>query len=98
MRTQLPGAADLGVDECRAYVLSGSVGAAINFFAISFDTLNLATFFAGTRTASPVIGFRPMRALRVWTEKVPNPRSSTRSPRLKAAAIECRISSKISSP
>ena len=48
--------------------------------------------FSATRTPSPVRGLRPTRASRRLTEKAPNPRSSTRSPRASAGVA---ISSKI---
>jgi hypothetical protein len=43
--------------------------------------------FSETWTLSPVRGLRPTRASRRFTEKAPKPRSSTRSPRARAAAI-----------
>ena len=38
-----------------------------------FPALNDATFEAATAMLSPVCGFRPCRAARSFTEKVPNP-------------------------
>ena len=41
----------------------------------------------GTRTASPVLGLRPSRALRLRVRKLPKPRNSTLSPCLKASVM-----------
>jgi hypothetical protein len=42
---------------------------------------------SGTETVAPLRGLRPARALRCFTENVPKPRSSTRSPRASAAEM-----------
>ena len=38
-----------------------------------FPGLNIGTFFAGTTTLSPVLGFLPFLAFLCLTEKVPKP-------------------------
>src|SRR5438093_2199808 len=50
-------------------------------------TLKKGTRFSGTLTASPVLGFRPFRELRCRMRKLPNPRSSTLSPLLRASVM-----------
>jgi hypothetical protein len=45
-----------------------------------FPAENLGTFAAGIRSASPVLGFRPSRAFRLATVKVPKFTSETRCP------------------
>src|SRR5271169_6255293 len=54
-------------------------------FLSSFPGVNLATLRAAILIVAPVCGFRPLRALRCETEKVPNPIRATRSPFLRAA-------------
>src|SRR5262249_46062411 len=49
--------------------------------------LNLADFDAGISMASPVLGLRPVRALRSETWKVPKPESVTLSPFRSAATM-----------
>src|ERR1700686_992919 len=58
---------------------------------ISLPVLKNGTLFWSTGTCAPVRGLRPARAGRCFTEKAPKPRSSTRSPRAKAATISSRI-------
>ena len=48
---------------------------------------------AGTSTGSPVLGLRPVRALRCRTLKVPKPRSSIPSPRASASFAASRKAS-----
>ena len=48
---------------------------------------NLATFLAEILMGAPVCGFRPVRALRPATEKVPNPTRVTRPPFFKSPWI-----------
>ena len=48
---------------------------------ISLPVLKNGTDFCSTETWAPVRGLRPVRAGRCLTEKAPNPRNSTRSPR-----------------
>jgi class 3 adenylate cyclase len=43
------------------------------------------------RTNAPVRGFLPVRASRNFAKKLPNPRSSTRSPRAIAAVISAKM-------
>src|SRR5262249_48873592 len=50
-------------------------------------TLKNGTRFSGTLTLSPVFGFRPLRELRCRMRKLPNPRSSTLSPRPRASVM-----------
>src|SRR6266536_5729717 len=50
-------------------------------------TLKNGTRFSGTLTASPVLGFRPLREFRCRIRKLPNPRSSTLSPLLRASVM-----------
>jgi hypothetical protein len=45
-----------------------------------FPAENFGTLAAGIRSASPVLGFRPSRALRLATVKVPKFTSETRCP------------------
>jgi hypothetical protein len=58
---------------------------------ISLPVLKYGTAFFSTETVTPVRGLWPMRAGRRLTEKVPNPRSSTRSPRVRAAMISPKM-------
>src|SRR2546430_259972 len=58
---------------------------------ISFPVLKKGIAFLGTETIVPVRGLRPVLAARILTPKVPNPRSSTRSPRAMALVISPRI-------
>jgi hypothetical protein len=53
--------------------------------------LKYGTVFSSTWTVSWVRGLRPIRALRRLIVKAPNPRSSTRSPRARAAVIWSKI-------
>src|ERR1700730_11920425 len=53
----------------------------------SFPGLKYGTFFGGTSTLSPVLGFRPFRGSRLRRRKLPNPRSSIFSPRCKASMM-----------
>src|SRR6266498_2462256 len=50
-------------------------------------TLKNGTRFSGTLTASPVLGFRPLREFRCRIRKLPKPRSSTLSPLLRASVM-----------
>ena len=63
----------------------------------SLPALKNGTAFSSTGTASPVRGLRPVRASRRLTVNAPNPRSSTRSPRARAAVISLKIVLTISS-
>ena len=54
--------------------------------SISLPVLKYGTAFSSTWIVSWVRGLRMMRALRCFTVKAPNLRSSTRSPRARAAA------------
>src|SRR6516225_7711871 len=47
---------------------------------ISLPVLKYGSAFAGTNTAAPDRGLRPLRALYRFVENAPKPRSSTRSP------------------
>jgi hypothetical protein len=58
---------------------------------ISFPVLKKGTTFWPTETRVPVRGFLPARACRIFTKKLPNPRSSTRSPRAIAEPISAKI-------
>jgi hypothetical protein len=58
---------------------------------ISFPVLKKGRALFATATAAPVRGLRPVRASRSLTEKAPNPRSSTRSPRRRAWTISSNI-------
>src|SRR5439155_5021594 len=53
----------------------------------SFPTLKNGTRLACTATSTPVLGFRPSRACRCFTTKLPKPRISMRSPRVSAWAM-----------
>src|ERR1700730_3650265 len=53
----------------------------------SFPGLKYGTFFGGTSTLSPVLGFRPFRGSRLRRRKLPNPRSSIFSPRCNASMM-----------
>src|SRR5581483_10514139 len=53
----------------------------------SFPTLKKGTRLAWTATIAPVFGFRPSRARRCFTTKLPKPRISMRSPRVSAAVM-----------
>ena len=46
----------------------------------SLPALKCGTYFFGTKTFSPVLGFRPVRGGRKFSPKLPNPLISTRSP------------------
>ena len=63
---------------------------------ISLPALKDGFVFSSTWTVSWVRGLRPMRAGRCFTVKAPNPRSSTRSPRARAAVIWSKIVATIS--
>jgi hypothetical protein len=66
------------------------------FWTSSFNSLlglKNAILLAGTLTAAPVLGLRPVRALLSRVLKLPNPRSSTLSPLRKARTILSKISS-----
>ena len=52
----------------------------------SLPGLKYGTFFGGTSTLSPVLGFRPLRGSR-RRRKLPNPRSSIFSPRWSAVMM-----------
>lgn len=52
--------------------------------------LNLGTRAAGILMVLPVLGFRPFRAARFATEKVPNPTSETRRPFLSESRMAQR--------
>ena len=58
---------------------------------ISFPVLKKGTAFRPTKTNAPVRGFLPVRASRNFAKKLPNPRSSTRSPRAIAAVISAKM-------
>jgi hypothetical protein len=60
---------------------------------ISRLCLKKGVFFSGTWTAAPVLGFRPTRSSRTFTENEPKPRNSTRSPRANAATISSKTAS-----
>src|SRR6516165_7889019 len=74
---------------------SGSVGqpspGRLRRSRISLPVLKNGTHFLSTATWAPVRGLRPVRAGRCLTEKAPNPRNSTRSPRDIAAIISPRM-------
>ncbi len=53
-------------------------------FFNSSPGVNFTTRFAGSLIALPVCGFRPLRALRCETEKVPKPTKVTRLPFFRA--------------
>src|SRR5262249_22452898 len=53
----------------------------------SFPTLKNGTRLACTATRAPVLGFRPSRAWRCFTTKLPKPRISMRSPRVRACVM-----------
>ena len=53
----------------------------------SAPALNFATFLAAILISAPVCGLRPVRALRLLTENVPNPTKITLSPFFKASAV-----------
>ena len=58
---------------------------------ISLPVLKKGTTLWPTETRAPVRGFLPSRAWRRFTKKLPNPRSSTRSPRAIAETISAKI-------
>src|SRR5262249_46055352 len=70
---------------------SPDTGSRFSRSRISLPVLKNGTLFWSTGTWAPVRGLRPARAGRCLTEKAPKPRSSTRSPRAKAATISSRI-------
>ena len=78
------------VPRLRRMLCRGAV-AAIEPRSISLPALKDGFVFSPTATASPVRGLCPMRALRCFTVKAPNPRNSTRSPRARAAVIWSNI-------
>lgn len=47
--------------------------------------------FSGMETGAPVLGFRPALGARRFREKLPKPRTSTRSPRASVPAMAARI-------
>src|SRR5438094_4073224 len=55
--------------------------------ASSFPTLKNGTRLAWTATSAPALGFRPSRAWRCFTTKLPKPRISMRSPRVRACVM-----------
>ncbi len=57
----------------------------------SLPALKWGAHFSGTGTLSPVFGLRPILGGLYVREKVPNPRTSTRPPLIKASAIESKI-------
>ena len=59
-----------------------------------FPALNPGTFAAGIITFSPVAGFRPSRAGRFLTSKVPKPRREAFSPAFKASTMEDNVASR----
>ena len=61
---------------------------ALSWSRISLPARKYGTYLPGTLTASPVRGLRPSRAGRYFTEKLPNQRTSTRIPRLRAQTID----------
>ena len=62
-------------------------------FSSSFAGLKCGTLLSGTSTRAPVFGFHPTRAP-LWCDlKLPNPRSSTLSPRFSAPAMPAKIAS-----
>ena len=65
--------------------LTGSTGP--TFSRRSFPALKNGTLLEATRTASPVLGLRASRALRLRARKLPKPRNSTLSPSLKASVM-----------
>src|ERR1700685_3809930 len=73
---------------------------AIPSFTRSFNSLlglKKGIFFAGTSTFSPVLGLRPMRALRWRVRKLPKPRISILSPARKDRTTLSKIASTITS-
>src|ERR1700722_12412121 len=64
----------------------------------SFEGLKKGTRFAGTSTLSPVLGLRPIRALRWRVRKLPKPRISILSPDLSAPMTESKRVSTMISP
>src|SRR5437773_2906299 len=63
----------------------------------SFPTLKYGTRLASTETSTPLFGFRPWRARRCLTTKLPNPRISIRSPCARASTMESKIALMITS-
>src|SRR5262249_17970559 len=57
---------------------------------ISLPFRKAGNHFSGTLTLAPVLGLRPGRADRVFTENAPKPRNSTRLPLANAAEISSR--------
>ena len=67
----------------------------VSFSFKSLLGLKVTFRVAAMLRASPVAGFRPIRAFVSFTSKLPNPRKSTLSPDAKVSAIVFRIASAI---
>jgi len=61
----------------------------------NLPALNFGTFDAGIFMAAPVRGLRPVRPLRLETEKVPKPVKAMESPFFKVACTSPRVASRI---
>src|SRR5450755_3083077 len=69
----------------------------VSFSFKSLLGLKVTFRVAAMLRASPVAGFRPIRAFMSFASKLPNPRKSTLSPDAKLSAIVFRIASAIAS-
>src|SRR5262245_8818659 len=63
----------------------------------SLPTLKNGTRLAATDTKTPLFGFRPWRARRCFTTKLPKPRISIRSPCARASTMESKMALMITS-
>src|SRR4051812_9979404 len=71
--------------------LSPQPSAGLSRRCMSRLVLNVGTTFSDTAISTPLRGFRPVRASRVLTANTPKSRSSTRSPRARAAVIVSKM-------